>query len=420
MSRPTLSLVPPLRIDFDVRALASAARALLATDEPLARADAERVAPDALAFLSVRSALCAYLEAQLECGHWRRGDEVLVSALTITDMPRILEAYGLRVVPLDVDSQTLAPRVEHVRQHITPRTRALLVAHLFGARVELEPFARLCRERGLALLEDCAQAFAGPGWWGHPAAELSMFSFGTLKTRTALGGALVMVRDTELRARMTQVQARWPVQARGAFRHKVARSALFLLAQHPVVYGALALCVAATGRALGDVLRKATRGFPAKDAAELLSLLRCRPCAPLLRLLARRVRSSTSRRADARLMARAAMGERALVAAQALGVAVGAAARNRTHWTFTVRTSDPSRLRAAFARAGIDASGASNITAVGGVHAPPALRALVDELVFLPVYPEVSAAQRRAIEAVLARELARPTPAPTYRAPLAA
>ncbi|MCC7071186.1 MAG: DegT/DnrJ/EryC1/StrS family aminotransferase [Deltaproteobacteria bacterium] len=418
MSRPTLSLVPPLRIDFDVRALASAARALLVSDEQEARAQAERVAPDALAFLSVRSALCAYLEAQLQSGRWHRGDEVLVSALTITDMPRILEAYGMRVVPLDVDPQTLAPRIADVRRHITPRTRALLVAHLFGARAELEPFARLCRERGLALLEDCAQAFAGPGWWGHPAAELSMFSFGTLKTRTSLGGALVIVRDAELRARMTQVQARWPAQARGAFTKKVAKSALFLLAQHPVVYGALALLVAAAGKALGDVLRMATRGFPAKDTAELLSLLRLRPCAPLLRFLARRVSAPSSRRADARLTARAALGERALEAARALGVAIGAAAHNRTHWAFAVRASDPQRLRAALAEAGVDASGASNISAVGGIHAPPALRALVEELVFLPVYPEVAAARRRAIEAVLARELARPTP--ELRAPLAA
>ena len=77
----------------------------------------------------------------------------------------------------------------------------ILVAHLFGSRVDLAPLAR----PGVLLVEDCAQSFRGPGARGDPPADVSLFSFGSIKTATALGGALVRVEDAALRARMREL-----------------------------------------------------------------------------------------------------------------------------------------------------------------------------------------------------------------------
>ena len=161
-------------------------------------------AGDALATLSVRSGLDLYL-AELALP---RGSEVLMSALTIPDMARVVEHHGLVVVPVDVDPATLAPRPESWRRAAGPRTRAAILAHLFGARVPIDPLLELRRERGVLVLEDCAQAFSGPDWHGDPQADVSMFSFGPIKTATALQGGVLRVRDRRLLARMRAEHAR--------------------------------------------------------------------------------------------------------------------------------------------------------------------------------------------------------------------
>ena len=138
---------------------------------------------------SVRSGWDLWLGAQ----GLRAGNEVLVSAVTHPDMVRIIRQHGLRAIPVDIDPETLAPRPRKLEAALTPRTRVVLVAHLFGRRMDLGGVARFARERCLLLVEDCAQAFHGPERMGDPTAEVSMYSFGTLKTSTALGGAVLRV-----------------------------------------------------------------------------------------------------------------------------------------------------------------------------------------------------------------------------------
>ena len=58
----------------------------------------------------------------------------------------------------------------------------------------MTPLAALAAERGLLLLEDCAQSLRGPPDRGDESADVSMFSFGSIKTCPALGGALLYVR----------------------------------------------------------------------------------------------------------------------------------------------------------------------------------------------------------------------------------
>ena len=57
------------------------------------------------------------------------------------------------------------------------------------------------------------------------AAEISMFSFGMIKTASAVGGAVVAVRSPELRAAMRDIQAGWPIQRRRAYAGKLLKMA---------------------------------------------------------------------------------------------------------------------------------------------------------------------------------------------------
>src|SRR5215204_7631268 len=161
---------------------------------------------EGLVCLSVRIGWDLWLGAQC----LRAGDEVLVTAITHPDMVRIIREHDLRAVPVDIDPETLAPRPWLLEAALTPRTRIVLVAHLFGGRMGLGGVAKFARECSLLLVEDCAQAFQGPERMGDPVADVSMYSFGTLKISTALGGAVLRVRDREVLGRMRGIQASYP------------------------------------------------------------------------------------------------------------------------------------------------------------------------------------------------------------------
>jgi perosamine synthetase len=316
------------------------------------------------------------------------GDDVLVSAVTHPDMVRILEMHGLVAVPVDLDIATLAPRLGLAEVLVTHRTRAFLVAHLFGGRLDMDPMVAFAQRHGLLLWEDCAQAFTGPGDAGEPRADVSMYSFGALKTGTALGGALMKVRDRSLLGRMCALQLGWPLQSRRAYAASVVKFFAFSLATRPLAYGLLAWFHRVRARDFNRVVNSSVRAF---RPGRLLPQLEVRPSAPLLATLAYRLRTFD----DERLRNRAAAG--AWLAGQlpdGLELA-GEAMEARTHWLFPVVASRPDELIAACRQAGFDAArGASSVCAVpapaGRPEADPVqARRMMNAVVFLPAYPEL-------------------------------
>src|SRR5438132_692103 len=88
---------------------------------------------NALAILSVRSGL----DLLLGTLQWPAGSEIVYSALNIPNMTMVARQHGIVPVPADLDLDTLAPNLALLRRAITPRTRAMLVAHLYGNFVPL-------------------------------------------------------------------------------------------------------------------------------------------------------------------------------------------------------------------------------------------------------------------------------------------
>jgi len=286
------------------------------------------------------------------------GSEVLVSAVTHPDMVRILEAHGLVAVPVDLDVPTLAPRLEIAERLVTPHTVAILVAHLFGGRVAMDALAAFARRRRLLLWEDCAQAFTGPADTGDPNADVSMYSFGSLKTCTALGGALLKVGDSSLLARMRLAQSRWRPQARGAYAGSVVKFLVFKLVTRPFSYGVLAALHRALGRDFDRTINTSVKAF---RPGPLLPQTEVRPSAPLLATLAYRLRTFD----DARLRRRAESGEWLDAHLPGHVTPAGHLVESRTHWLFPVISREPDKLILACRRAGVDgARGASSVTVV--------------------------------------------------------
>jgi dTDP-4-amino-4,6-dideoxygalactose transaminase len=141
--------------------LAGAAFALWPGSRAAAQRAAEESRPggdDVIACLSVRSGLDLML-GQLALP---AGSEVLVSAVTIEDMMRVVRHHGLVPLPIDVDPADLSPRLDAIDAAVTPRTKALLVAHLFGTLIPMQPFADKAREHGLLLWEGLCSGVRRP------------------------------------------------------------------------------------------------------------------------------------------------------------------------------------------------------------------------------------------------------------------
>ena len=377
----------PKRIDIgwsDLLAGLLACAARRRTTE-VAKRVASRWSPagDAIACLSVRTGLELYLSAV----DLPRGSEVLMSAITIPDMVRIVEHHGLVPVPVDVDLHTLGVSVEAVERAVTSATRAIVVAHLFGSRMPLGPVIEVARRHGLLVVEDCAQAWAGPGWTGNAEADVSLFSFGGIKTATALGGALVRVRDPAVRDRMRRAERGLPVQARAEHVRRLGWYAALKLLGGRIPYAAFHRACRVLGIDHDAVVHGAVRAFA---GCELRTAIRRRPSVPLLLLLDRRLR-----RFDAlRLAARAARGRALQRHVGGILAAPGRESAVHTHWVFPILAPDPDRVVCALRAAGFDATRRGSLIAVdppaGRSRAIPSqARHAVAHLVYVPLYPEL-------------------------------
>ncbi len=331
--------------------------------------------------LSVRSGWDLFLAAH----QFPPGSEVLTTGVTIPDMIRIIEHHGLASVPVALDVQRLEPSIDDLERAITPRTRAILVAHLFGARVDMEPIIRLAREHGLLVVEDCAQAFIGDEYAGHDETDCSLFSFGPIKTATCLGGAVVRIRDTVVRQQMIDRQQSYPVQTHSAYLSRLTKYTAFRVLSWPWVYGLVVrvyrLCGADYDRKLGN----AAHSFP---GAEFFPQIRRQPCAALLRLLQHRL-ATFDTRAEPQLRRRTTRGNQ-LAAELPAGMIVGASNETHTYWVMPLRVANVSETLAALKRAGFDATSRSSLIVVprpergADLPTPPSCAPWLADTIFLP------------------------------------
>jgi dTDP-4-amino-4,6-dideoxygalactose transaminase len=329
--------------------------------------------------------------------------------INIADMGRIVSERGFRVVSLAVDPDTLAPDPQAVLDTITrlradptnPPIRALCLAHLFGSRIDLAPFVEIARRYEMQLWEDAAQAFAAglPATADQPGGasvlpvnalpagvDLSLTSFGLIKTQTALGGGLASFRDADWCDRTRRLMDTWPRQSEGEFFVRgVLRGLALALLTRPITFTLLANAARGLGFDLDDLLARTTRGF---SSGRLREQIRRQPSAALLCLLAHRLTHPAPASSIART--RIAAEYRRRLQAEVL---VGTKAEFPTVWVFPIRVPNPETLRRTLAAAGYDATcRASRLVALSswGEMSPSATPHWVAQLLYLPLQPRLT------------------------------
>ena len=298
-----------------------------------------------LVCLSARSGLDLVLAAAA----FPRGSEVLVSAMTIPDIVRIIRQHGLVPIPLDLDAETAFPPAAQLTRRVTSRTKAVLLAHLFGATMPLDEHLAVARRHNLLFIEDCAQAFRGLASTGHSGADVSLFSFGPIKTATALGGAVMRVRNGELLAEIRRRHSSWAMQSRAAYCRRVIKYMVLKALSCRVPLAWLIMSLRLFGRDYDKILNSSVTGF-ASD--RLFELIRRRPCAALVDLLWRRLE-----RFDARVQRhRAERGRRLAEALRHAFVCPAAYVSPHAYWVFPILTDSPNELRLELFRHRFDAT----------------------------------------------------------------
>ncbi|CAM4427959.1 dTDP-4-amino-4,6-dideoxygalactose transaminase [Paenibacillus endophyticus] len=129
------------------------------------------------------------------------GDEVVTAANTFVATAEAIHHTGATPVLADCDLGSYLIDPESLMEKLTPRTKAVIPVHLYGQMVDMSPWISLVRERGIAVVEDSAQA-AGARLGGMPAGSIGnagCFSFYPDKNLGALGdGGAIVTSDESL------------------------------------------------------------------------------------------------------------------------------------------------------------------------------------------------------------------------------
>jgi dTDP-4-amino-4,6-dideoxygalactose transaminase len=137
------------------------------------------------------------------------GDEVITTPITAAYTALAIRMAGATPVFADIDPDRATMDPAAVDAAITPRTRAIMPVHLYGQPADMTPLTAIAARRGLAVIEDCAQAHLAT-CNGRPVGTIGTagaFSFYPTKNLGALGdGGAVVTNDAALADRIVRLR----------------------------------------------------------------------------------------------------------------------------------------------------------------------------------------------------------------------
>lgn len=133
------------------------------------------------------------------------GDEVLLPPFTFVATGSAVSALGARPVFADIEPETFNLDAKELERRITGKTRAIVAVHLYGLPAEMDPILAFARARKLPVIEDAAQAI-GASYKGRPAGSLGdagCLSFYPSKNLGAFGDAgMLLTNSAEIAERV--------------------------------------------------------------------------------------------------------------------------------------------------------------------------------------------------------------------------
>ena len=288
------------------------------------------------------------------------GDEVITTAFTFVATVAAIEYTGARAVLVDVDPATLTIDPARIAAAVTSRTKALLPVHLYGQVADMDPIMSIASAHGLTVIEDAAQAHGAEykGMRAGSIGDLACFSFYPGKNLGAFGDGGAVTTGNDDHARKLRLLRDWGAERK--YTH-VVKAFNFRL----------------------DEIQAA-----------------------ILRVKLRRLEEWTERR---RLHARSYS---SLLSGASVGLPHEAPASRHVYHIYAIRTLERARILAELHAGGIQAG----IHYPNPVHLQPAYANLgyrrgdfpvaervADEVLSLPLYPELTAVDIERVAAAVTR-----------------
>ena len=129
----------------------------------------------------------------------KEGDEVIVPSFTFAATANVVILSGAKPVFVDIDLDTYCIDPKAIKAAITPKTKAIIVVHLFGLPANMQEIKALSKEYSLLIVEDCAQSHLAKineefvGTFGDAAA----FSFYPTKNMTSGEGGMIVLNNSQ-------------------------------------------------------------------------------------------------------------------------------------------------------------------------------------------------------------------------------
>ena len=150
----------------------------------------------------------AALEVAVQALGITRGDEVIMPTFTIISCAMAITKIGAVPVLIDSDIHSWNMKVEEIQEKITPRTKAIMMVHLYGLPVDVDRVLELAKAYNLKVIEDAAEMH-GQTYKGKPCGsfgDISIFSFYPNKHITTGEGGMVVVDDEKLAERCRMIR----------------------------------------------------------------------------------------------------------------------------------------------------------------------------------------------------------------------
>lgn len=125
------------------------------------------------------------------------GDEVISPSLTFVAANQTILQAGGKIVFSDCDPETLSSDPQDILTKITPKTKAILILHYGGHPADIKELAKVCRQKKITLIEDCAHA-SGSYYLGQHVGgfgDIGCFSFAAIKNISCGDGGMVVTNN---------------------------------------------------------------------------------------------------------------------------------------------------------------------------------------------------------------------------------
>jgi perosamine synthetase len=128
------------------------------------------------------------------------GDEVILPTFTIISCAQAITYCGGTPVLVDTNPRNWQMDISQIEDRITPRTRAIMVVHIYGHPADMDPILEIAQKHGLMVIEDAAEAH-GAEYKGKKCGgfgDISVFSFYANKLITTGEGGMVLTKRGDL------------------------------------------------------------------------------------------------------------------------------------------------------------------------------------------------------------------------------